>query len=211
MSTDGDRTVGKQDLSAFGRRRDLAFRPAEVSATPTTAVEEPEEPQRAAESSTAPAEATAAPAKATRRSSSAKSRSSVGASPTRERVVKFNRSVYILTELRRQLKQETESKSETLTHVVLTAIEAHYDQLEKAIADARAMEAKPSRGAPLFEVDQRQYRRDHEDRQPVTLRLTARNEQVLDRIQIEVGARNRSDLVEAALILAFGARTTRKR
>lgn len=123
-------------------------------------------------------------------------------------VAKENRTVYIRSDLRELLRAETITRQSTQTAVTLTAIETHYDRLQQAIADAHSAAAAPTKPArKLFQTEEeRQYRRDHLERGPICLRLTAHNEQVLDTLEHEVGAVNRSDLVEAALALEFAAR-----
>src|SRR5699024_12445980 len=67
----------------------------------------------------------------------------------------------------------------------------------------RATQEPAPTGSSLFERTPRGRRQDGVDRIQLTLRLTQRNEDILDSLVEETGAQNRSDLVSRALHAYF--------
>jgi len=108
-----------------------------------------------------------------------------------------NRAVYVDIELRDRLREHINKHPGTnYTTTVFDAIEQNLDALT-ATQDT----APTSRS--LFERTPRGRRQDGVDRIQLTLRLTQRNEDILDSLVEETGAQNRSDLVSRALHAYF--------
>lgn len=104
-----------------------------------------------------------------------------------------NRSVYLDVEVRNALRAHTQKTGRTLTEVILLSVEQAYDKLDDLLDQPAA---EPS-GTSLFEHATVRRRKPGE-RMHVTLRLTPRNEEILDQITDRYRVA-RSELIETAL------------
>lgn len=183
MADNDDANLGKLNTGAmFNRSTGLAGKLGSPAGKPAPATEtdsdqEPQAPaKRAAKSSSAKPKQAPAPR-----------RSSGGASS--------NRSVYLDVEVRAALRQRAAQTGQTLTDIILTSVEAAYDKLDDLL------DPPPAAGG-LFERAPVRRRKPGE-RMHTTLRLTPRNEEILDEITSRYGA-GRSELIEAALRYNLG-------
>lgn len=182
------RGIGSQNLAgAFGKRVEGLDRLPRMSTPEPNASE-------------APGKASKPPAKArkkseTRGTSTPKARPKPPASAATG--TSANRAVYVDIKLRDRLREHINKHPGTnYTTTVFDAIEQNLDAL------TAAQEPAPT-SSSLFERTPRGRRQDGVDRIQLTLRLTQRNEDILDSLVEETGAQNRSDLVSRALHAYF--------
>lgn len=187
------RGIGSQNLAgAFGKRVEGLDRLPRMSTPEPEASEEPGK----ASKPTAKTRARTGPKKTeTRGRSTPKARPSPPASAATG--TSANRAVYVDIKLRDRLREHINKHPGTnYTTTVFDAIEQNLDTL------TAGQEPAPT-SSSLFERTPRGRRQDGVDRIQLTLRLTQRNEDILDSLVEETGAQNRSDLVSRALRAFF--------
>lgn len=109
-----------------------------------------------------------------------------------------NRAAHLAIEVMERLRAYSAEHKVTQTEVIFSAIE----RAHAAGTLAGSFSPPPAEG--LFARPTQRRRRDGRTRPQLTLRLTPRNEQVLDQLVDELGAGSRSELIEVALEQFFG-------
>lgn len=181
---DKDRSLGRLNTGAmFSRSANLAGKldsntqkepePAQPPAPPSKA----KKPKRATPTRTGQPDRQRTPAPATRAGVAKSS----------------NRSVYLDIAVRNALREQTHRTGQTLTEVILLSVEEAYDKLDDLLDQPATRAASTS----LFEHAPVRRRKPGE-RMHVTLRLTPRNEEILDEITARYRVA-RSELIETAL------------
>lgn len=156
----------------------------EPSATPTPAPTPPSHPVTPEQR---PRDTKAAPTKP--RGRVGRPRKSVdGAEPTGI----FTSTLSLPVDLTDRLKAWAHGQRVTYAQAVMSAIEAHYDELDELVAALQPTEVS----GRLFTVTEKA---EQEPRTSVTFNMENRNLAVLDQLVDQVGADNRSELCIAAL------------
>lgn len=193
------RGIGRQNLSgAFAKRSEgldilppMSAPESETSAAASTTAEP------AADAETAPKTKARTPRKPAPRKTKPASKPSPPVSATAAGAA-ANRAFHVDIALRDLLRDHINKHPGTnYTTTVFDAIEQNLEALKET------QEPAPSGSGSLFERAPRGHRTDRVNRVQVTLRLTQRNEDILDHLVEETGAMNRSDLVSRALRAFF--------
>lgn len=182
--------------ASFATDRSAGLRdklPPRVTSTPPSgsqaASTDTQAQRRPAQTQTPPAPATKSPRAQGPATSTRRSSDGVGAQ---------NRAAHLAIEVMERLRAYSAEHKVSQTEVIFSAIE----RAHAAGTLAGSFSPPPAEG--LFARPTQRRRRDGRTRPQLTLRLTPRNEQVLDQLVEELGAGSRSELIEVALEQFFG-------